>query len=53
MVVYRVRARIQRDGERITSEKYWLKRRTAQQYADETNKNFPGANARVVKGKAR
>jgi len=51
MVVYRVRANMH--GERITSEKYWLKRRTAQQYADETNKNFLGANARVVKGKAR
>jgi len=51
MVVYRVRANMH--GTRITSEKYWLKRKSAQQYADETNKNFPGANARVVKGAAR
>ena len=47
MSVYRVRANMH--GKRITTEKYWLKKEGASDYADITNKNFPGANAKVVK----
>jgi len=33
---------------RIASSIYWERKHWAQEYADETNKNFPGSNARVV-----
>ena len=47
MTIYRVRATMH--GGRLVTDKFWLKRKGAQAYADETNKYHPGANARVVK----
>lgn len=44
---YRVRATIR--GKRKTTDKYWNKKRLAQKYADDTNKNHYHARARVVK----
>ena len=44
---YRVRATIR--GKRKTTDKYWNKKRLAQKYADDTNKNHLHARARVVK----
>lgn len=44
---YRVRATIR--GKRILTDKYWNKRKLAQKYADETNKNNYHARARVIK----
>jgi len=48
MTRWRVRATMM--GKRITTKRYWLKKRYAQAYADETNLIHPGARARVVKG---
>lgn len=37
------------DGKRrIVTDQYWLKRSGAEKYAEETNRMFPGHNARVI-----
>ena len=40
------------NGERITTVKYWLKKKKAQEFADETNRFGFHARARVVTTKA-
>ena len=45
--VYRVSATLR--GERITTNKFWLKKKNAQSYADLTNKFSRRAFARVVR----
>lgn len=35
-------------NKRITTDKYWNKKKGASDYAKQTNKIFPGSNARVV-----
>ena len=40
------------NGNRITTVKYWLKKKNAQEFADETNKYLFHARARVVTIKA-
>ena len=47
-MVYKVRANMY-SGKRITTTKYWNKKKNAEKYAEETNKNRPGARARVIK----
>lgn len=37
-------------GKRIRTELNFTSKAQAMMYADQTNKNYPGANARVVKG---
>ena len=49
-MVYKVRARMF-TGKRITTTKYWLKKRKAQAYATKTNIMKPGARALVIKVK--
>ena len=54
MTRYRVTAMIQKlSGKRICTDQYWESRTEAQRYADSTNRNYPGANARVVKDSER
>ena len=50
MTRYRVTAKISKlnNKKRICTDSYWESRTTAQNYADSTNRNYPGANARVV-----
>jgi len=37
-------------GKRIRTELNFTSKAQAMMYADQTNRNYPGANARVVKG---
>jgi hypothetical protein len=55
MTRWRVTAKISKlnPRKRICTDSYWDKKSMAQRYADETNKNYPGANARVVKDSER
>lgn len=47
MARYKVSATFK--GKRITTSKYWNSKRKAQQYADETNRFYRRAYARVIK----
>lgn len=38
-------------GKRITTDEVYRLKPDAQRYADETNRNYPGANARVINAK--
>ena len=59
MTRYRVTAKFKRgglargQGKRVCTDTYWETHSAAQKYADETNRNYPGANARVVKDSER
>jgi len=48
MVRYKVRAKMWNE-KRITTTKYWLKKKNAQKYATATNKMKKGARAVVIK----
>mgnify|MGYP000920858955 CR=1 FL=1 len=48
MATYEVSATFH--GKRIRTEMNFTSKAQAMMYADKTNKNYPGANARVVKG---
>ena len=47
MAKYKVSATLR--GKRITTSKYWLKKKGAKDYARETNDMHRGARARVIK----
>lgn len=47
-MVYEVSATFR--GKRVQTELGFTSKAQAQKYADETNKNYPGARARVIKG---
>ena len=49
-MVYRVKARMF-TGKRITTTKYWIKKKGAKEYARKTNIMKPGARALVIKVK--
>jgi len=59
MTRYRVTAVISKarfprgHGKRICTDQYWETKTEAQAFADSTNRNYPGANARVVKDSER
>lgn len=48
-MVYEVSA-VGRQGKRIHTDVGFKTKAEAQEYAKETNKYYPGANARVIKG---
>lgn len=48
MPIYEVTATFK--GKRIRTEMNFTSKAQAMMYADNTNRNYPGANARVVKG---
>ncbi len=47
-MIYEVSATFR--GKRVRTNMRFTRKTDAQKYADATNKNYPGANARVVKG---